>query len=235
MKRFSLLVILCLTGVANAATFSSLDVLTQPQFRTLSENLTSATHYKGIAPAEPLGILGFDLGLGISSTTVNEQVFDIADENDFDLKSILLPRISVQKGLPLGFDVGASFSGAPGTDIKLLGAEVRYAILKGNIALPAIGIRASHSVLQGLDELEVDSTAIELSISKGFVNLTPYAGIGAVRSNSTPKGAATLQKESYSQTKTYVGLNLNLGFNFTVEADRTGDYTSYSIKTGFRF
>jgi len=235
MKRFSLLVLLCMTGVANAATFNSLDALTQPQFRILSENLTASTHYKGIAPAEPLGVLGFDVGIGLSSTTVNEQVFDIASDNDFDVKTIILPRLSVQKGLPFGLDVAASISAAPGTDIKLLGAEVRYAIVKGNIALPAIGVRASYSTLQGLSQLEVDSAALELTISKGFVNLTPYAGAGTVRSNSDPKGATTITKESYSQSKVYVGLNLNLGFNFTVEADRTGDYTSYSIKTGFRF
>lgn len=235
MKRFSLCVLLWAAGAANAATFSSLDALTQSQFRDLSKNLTAATHYKGIAPAEPLGLLGFDLGLGLSTTELNDEVFDLADSADFDLSSIILPRLSVQKGLPLGFDVGASISGAPGTDIKVLGAEIRYAILKGNIALPSIGVRGSYSTLQGVDELEIDSTAIELTISKGFANLTPYGGVGVVHSNSKAVESTMLEEESYSQKKAYVGLNINLGFNVTLEADRTGPYTSVSAKAGFRF
>ena len=235
MKRFSLLVLLCFSGAVNAATFSTLDALDQGQFRDLSKNLTAATHYKGIAPAEPLGVLGFDVGLSISATELNNDVFDLADGTDFDLSSLPLPRLSLQKGLPAGIDIGASFTAAPGTDIKVLGAEIRYAIMKGSVALPAISIRASYSTVQGEDELEIDSTAAELSISKGFAIFTPYAGAGVVRSNSDPVESTELEKESYTQKKAYVGLNINLGFNLAFEVDRTRPYTSYSAKAGFRF
>ena len=235
MKRFSLFVLLCFSSAAGAETFSTLDALNQSQFRDLSKNLTAATHYKGIAPAEPLGVLGFDVGLSVSATEVNSEVFDIADGTDFDLSSIPLPRLSLQKGLPSGIDIGASLSGAPGTDIQVLGAEIRYAIMKGNVALPAISVRGSYSAVTGVDELEIDSTALELSISKGFVNFTPYAGAGIVRSNSDPVESENLDKESYTQKKAYVGLNINLGFNLAFEVDRTGPYTSYSAKAGFRF
>ncbi len=223
------------SGVANAATFSTLDALNQSQFRDLSKNLTAATHYKGIAPAEPLGVLGFDVGLSLSATELDSEVFDIADGTDFDLSSLPLPRLSLQKGLPLGIDIGASITAAPSTDIKVIGAEIRYAIMKGNIALPAISIRGSYSAVTGVDELEIDSSALELSISKGFVNLTPYAGAGVVRSNSDPVQSENLEKESYTQKKAYIGLNINLGFNLAFEVDRTGPYTSYSAKAGFRF
>ncbi len=235
MKRFSLFVLLCCSGVANAATFSTLDALNQSQFRDLSKNLTAATHYKGIAPAEPLGVLGFDVGLSLSATELDSEVFDIADGTDFDLSSLPLPRLSLQKGLPMGIDIGASITAAPSTDIKVIGAEIRYAIMKGNIALPAISIRGSYSAVTGVDELEIDSSALELSISKGFVNLTPYAGAGVVRSNSDPVQSENLEKESYTQKKAYIGLNINLGFNLAFEVDRTGPYTSYSAKAGFRF
>lgn len=235
MKHLFGIVLLFFVGIGNAATFNSLDALDQSQFRTMSQNLTAASHYKGITPAEPLGILGFDVGLSLSSTEIDKDIFEAASSGSFDLSSILLPRLSVHKGLPLGFDIGAFVSGAPGTDIKLLGAEVRYAIMKGNIALPAIGIRASYSALQGVSELEVDSAGVDLSISKGFVNFTPYAGVGTVLSNTKAVGSTTLDEESYSQSKTFVGVNINFGFNLTIEADRTGDYTSYSAKAGFRF
>ncbi len=235
MKHLFGIVLLLVVGIGNAATFNSLDALDQSQFRGMSKNLTAASHYKGITPTEPLGILGFDVGLSLSSTELNKDVFEAASSGTFDLNSILLPRLSVHKGLPLGFDVGAFVSAAPGTDIKLIGAELRYAFQKGSIALPAIGIRASYSVLQGVSELKVDSAGVDLSLSKGFAIFTPYAGVGMVHSNTRAVGSTTLSKETYSQLKAFAGVNINLGFNLTIEADRTGAYASYSAKAGFRF
>lgn len=235
MKRFFIFVLLCFSGAANAATFSSLDALDRGQFRDLSKNLTAATQYKGIAPAEPLGVLGFDIGISLSATKLKNDVFDLADGSDFELNTLPLPRLSLQKGLPGGIDIGASFSGAPGTDIKVFGAEVRYAVVKGSVALPAISVRVSYSTVRGVDELEIDSAGADISISKGIAIFTPYAGSGFVRSNSDPVGSTTLERESFTQRKAYVGLNINLGFNLAFEADRTGSYTSYSAKAGFRF
>ena len=60
-------------------------------------------------------------------------------------------------------------------------------------------------------------------------------GIGAIRTSGSANGVAGLNDESVNQEKVYVGLNINLGFNFGVEADRTGDFNTYSIKAGLRF
>jgi len=203
----------------------------------LSENVAAAAQYKGVTPPEPLGLLGFDVGLSVSYTTIEaDQIFDLASEGDFDVAGIALPRVTVHKGLPFGIDVGASVSGAPGTDIQVLGAEVRYALLKGNVALPAVGIRASASTLQGVDEIDMQNLGLDISVSKGFLLLTPYAGVGVVRSTATPNDVAVLTEESLSQTKMFAGANVNLGLlNFTLEADKTGDYTTGSVKAGFRF
>jgi hypothetical protein len=235
MKHLFGIVLLLFTGFVNAATFNSLDALEQNQFRAMSKNLTAASHYKGITPTEPLGILGFDVGLSLSSTQIDKELFRLASSGTYEPRAILLPRLSVHKGLPLGFDIGAFISGAPSTDIKLVGAELRYAIVKGNIALPAIGIRASYSAIEGVSELNVNSTGLDISISKGIANATLYAGAGSIRSNSRPVSAPNLDDESYSQSKTFVGINLFLGINVTLEADRTGGYSSYSAKVGFRF
>jgi hypothetical protein len=55
---------------------------------------------------------------------------------------------------------------------------------------------------------------------------------------STPKNipTATPTKESFTQNKYFVGLNMNFAFiNVALEADKTGDDTSYGAKLGFRF
>jgi hypothetical protein len=235
MKRWLMVPLLCLGSVANAASLNSLNALNQAQFLTLSENLAAASHYKAITPAEGLGVLGFDIGLSLSSTEIDDSLFDIASEGDYGLSSLLLPRLHANKGLPFGLDIGATLSAAPDTDIKLLGAELRYAIVEGGVALPAVGLRASYSTLQGVDELDLNSAALELLVSKGFLMFTPYGGVGLVRSTASAKDVPGLSDETFTQNKVFAGLNFNIGFNFAIEADRTDDYTTFSAKAGIRF
>ncbi len=219
---------------ARADTLDNLGVLTQAQFLVLSENMGAATHYKSIAPAEPLGVLGFDVALEVSSTDVDSTVFDLASDGGFELDTFLIPRLHVHKGLPFGLDVGASLTAIPDTDFKVIGAELRYAILEGTIATPALAVRATYSKVTGIDQIDFDTMGLELAVSKGFTILTPYAGVGYLRSNSEP-GVDGLADESFDQQKVFAGLSVNLGFNLGLEVDVTGDYTTYSVKGGLRF
>jgi len=219
---------------AAADSLDQLQALGQSEFRKLSENVAAATHYKALAPAEPLGLLGFDLAVELSSTDIDSALFDQASAGGYSLGSFLLPRLHLHKGLPFNIDLGASISAIPDTDFRVIGAEVRYAILAGGVVTPALAVRLTHSRISGVDQFDLNSTGAEISISKGFAMFTPYAGAGVIRSNSNPN-VGVLLKESFSQKKVYAGLNLNLGFNLGFEIDRTGEYTSYSAKAGFRF
>ncbi len=226
-----------LTPVAGSADndFNNLQLLTQSQFETLSENLVAATAYKALAPAESLGALGFDIGLSISGTEIDEDIFDLASQGGWDLSTLPIPRLHVQKGLPMNVDVGAFYTGVPGSDIRFWGAELKYAFVPGGIATPAVAFRAAYSKLEGVDEIDLSNRSIELTVSKGFAMLTPYAGVGRIYSDVEAVDVATLDSEEPELNRVYVGLNINLGMNLVVEADKTGDYTTYSAKVGIRF
>ncbi len=132
--------------------------------------------------------------------------------------------------------MGAFVSTASGTSIKLTGFEVRYAILKDGIIKPAVSLRVTYSELDGVDELDLDSRGVELTISKGLGFVTPYGGIGRVETDSKPDPTTGLADEEIKQTKTYVGVNLNSGLmNFAFELDKTGDAETLSAKLGWRF
>src|SRR5438445_10578254 len=127
------------------------------------------------------------------------------------------------------------YSSVPSTNIKLYGGELRYAIVPGGVAMPAIGIRASYTKLTGVDQLDFDTKGLDLSISKGFLMFTPYAGVGKVWAASTPNGIPTLSKQSLSMSKVFAGINMNFGLtNLAFECDRTGKARSYGAKLGFR-
>jgi len=219
-----------------ASDIDNLTGLGQTNFRLLSEDLGATLSYKPLIPAEPLGVTGFDLGIEVTATKLaNPVAFDAATSGG-SVDTLALPKLHVHKGLPFGLDIGASYAAVPDSNIKVWGAEVRYAILKGGTATPALAVRGSYSALDGVDQLKLTTTGVDVSISKGFALFTPYAGIGRVWVKSTPDASTGLTPEDFELNKVFVGLNMNLAVvNIAVEGDKTGDATSYGIKFGWRF
>lgn len=215
---------------------NALGSLSQSQFRALSEDLGAAVGYKALSPAEPLGITGIDLGVESHFTTIeNTEAFDLAC-GGCDADTLVVPKLHLHKGLPASFDVGVMLGSVPGSNIDLSGIELRYAFLDGSMATPALALRGSYSRLDGVDDLKLETTGLELTISKGLAMLTPYAGIGRQWVESDPAASTGLKDESFSQDKMFVGMNVNFGLlNLALEADQTGDTGSYGAKIGFRF
>lgn len=238
MKK--LLPLFCILGTvaqpAVAANINNLQALAQAEFRALSEDLGSALSYKPLTPAEPLGVTGFDMGIEVTSTkmTKSEQAWKTATGGS-GISNIYVPKLHIAKGLPLDIDVAAFYSSIPTTNIKLFGAELRYAVLPGGVATPAVSIRGSYTKLSGVDQLAFNTKGMDVSISKGFAMFTPYAGVGQVWVSSTAN-TGNLAGESFTQRKVFAGLNMNLGVtNIVLEGDKTGGTASYGVKLGFRF
>ena len=102
------------------------------------------------------------------------------------------------------------------------------------VALPALAIRAAATKLSGVDEFDLDTRSVELLVSKGFLMLTPYAGVGKVWGTLTP-GIGRLAEEKPEGTKVFAGVNLNLGIaDLAAEVDRIEGNQTVSVKLGFR-
>jgi hypothetical protein len=211
--------------------------LSQDDFHKISQDLGAAFSYKPLTPAEPLGLFGFDLGVAGTDTKIkNTDSFKNAGVSN--LSDIAVPSARFNVGLPFGLDVGVMAGAAPSTSVRLYGGEVRWAFIKGSTTMPAIALRGSYTQLAGVDQLDFNTKGADLSISKGIALFTPYAGIGKVWVTSTPKNilGATPAKESLSENKYFAGVNMNFVLvNVVLEADKTGDDTSYGLKLGFRF
>lgn len=238
VKYFCLAAVLAAPLTANAADdIDDLVSLAQSEFTGIAEDLGATLSYKPLTPAEPLGITGFDIGLAVTGTRLEHvAAFDQATSSSSDFPSTApTPSVRVHKGLPLNIDVGLMYSTIPDSNITAWGGELRYAVVGGNVALPAIGIRAAYTKLTGVDQLDFDTRSVDVSISKGFAILTPYAGVGRVWASATPDASTGLTEVSPSLNKVFIGANLNFGLlNLALEADRTGDADSYGVKVGFR-
>jgi hypothetical protein len=245
MKKLAIAVFVMLLAAvpAMATTTFQLPAL-QDDFKNLSRDLGLAISYDPLSPAEPLGGLlpGFDAGLEVTAVKIDKSAsyWQNSVTNSSSLPDYLyIPKVHVQVGLPvIPLDLGVEYATIPGTDIKLIGGELKYAILKGGIVIPAIAIRGAYTKLSGVDVFDLETKSLDLSISKGFVFLTPYAGIGQVWITGTPKGttATTLSKANISESKGFVGLKFSLLpiLNMVAEAD-FAKVNAYSLRLNLHF
>jgi len=242
-KSLALLVISGLfsqSSMATTTTFTNWGNITQSGYHDLAEEFGAAFSYKPVTPAAPLGITGFDVGIEASSTDMSTSAKSawqtLSPGNS--VPTLVVPKLYVAKGLPFDIDVAAFYSAIPTTSITLKGAAISYAIIGGGIALPAVTIRGAYTSLGGIDEFSFNTRSLDISISKGFLGFTPYAGVGEVWVNSSTSNpaATSITSEGFNQPKVYVGLNVNFGLpNFAIEADTTGGISTYSAKLGLRW
>lgn len=226
---------LCSAG-GNDIKLSSL--INQKQFDDLSKEVGLIISYIPLAPAEPLGILGFDIGIEATSVKISSGAsfwkLAVSDRKPPDY--ILLPKIHVQKGLPFGIDLGVIYAMVPGTNISLYGGEIKWAILKGSIVSPAIAVRGSYTALTGVDDIDASTYGLDASISKGFGPITPYAGVGEVWiKTGEDSDVVSLDDVSTSATKVFIGTKLKiLLLSIMVQADFS-DVSMYSARVNISF
>lgn len=208
----------------------------QRSFNSLVDDLGTAIAYNPVATAEPLGILGFELGLSVTAYDLESDVWDQA-VRDRDAPSLLAAtRLIGRKGLPAGFDIGVSWMNVPGSNISALGGELRKALLDGTAATPAISVMGHYSRLRGVDDLRVYSYGADLSISKGFAMLTPYAGIGHVWYDGEERAGLGFSSHDDGTVRGYLGLKVALlsFMNITAQAD-FAEIDSYSLRLDLGF
>lgn len=222
--------------------FNSVAGFDQGAFKSLSKQAGAALGYRNLAPAEPLGITGFDIGAEVSAMSIdkNSTYWSRAFHNDAP-SFLAIPKLRARKGLPFGIDVGAMYSYVPGSNIKLYGAELSKSILDGGIALPAVGVRATYTKLAGVNDLGLQTYGIDASVSKGFLFLTPYAGAGMMWVNSEAKGnlktlAPGLKNETIAIPRIFGGLKVSPFplVGVTVEAEYA-ERPIYSLKAALSF
>lgn len=230
-------------AMASDISFSS--AISQKNFKELTREAGAAISYKNTAPAEPLGLTGFDAGVEISAIDISNSSYWNAAYSDDAPSYLVIPKLRARKGLPLGIDVGAMYSYVPDSNIKLWGVEVSKAILEGTAATPALGVRATYTRLSGIKDLDLETAGIDASISKGFLILTPYAGVGGVWVKSDAKGnlqalataaGSPLDSESVFQPRIFGGVKISPlpFFGVTAEVEYQ-ERPIYSLKAALSF
>jgi hypothetical protein len=224
------------------------DNFSQQNFKDLSTDLGLAISYVPLATAEPLGgvLPHFDLGIEATSTSIDKnasywKAISNVPGNSSIPSELVMPKIHLQVGLPIiPIDLGIVYGEAPTTNIKYTGYEIKWSILKGSVATPAIALRGAYTKLSGISDIDISTKSADLSISKGFAIFTPYAGYGMVWIDSKPQstlpGNVNLKDESFTESKWFVGCKLTFFplLNMVAEAD-FAKVNSYSLRLNVHF
>jgi hypothetical protein len=240
MKKLAVFFLLIWAAPVLAGDIDFQSTYTQQMFKDFSKEVGAAVIYRGVAPGHPLGLTGFDLGVESTFTKIhdNQDYWKKAMKDGNPPAYLTAPKLHLQKGLPLGFDVGVAVGKIVDTDLSYAGGEVRYSILKGGILEPNIAVRGSYSQTFGADQLDLKTYGLDISASKGFgvgVKIIPYVGIGQYWMDSKPKNlnaGVHLDKETFYGTRFFGGARLQMAlFTVTAEVDYI-EVPSLSLRGG---
>lgn len=248
----------------------NIDLLTKDQADSISKEFSANFVHTIVAPASSLGdLFGFEVGLigGITKTPATDRIsksFDPSASVDMVPHAGLFGSVS----LPFGFTTELSLIPEAGSTIKI---EHKSYALKWTFSqlldLPidvAIRVHGSNSKLSYTDTINNSSTSnndvdavvsydmsslgAHLTVSKSFLFIEPYAGIGTISTDTDilTSASSTVSiftftgAESYSSSDTgthfFVGANVNLFlFKIGLEHSRIIDINRTTAKLSFYF
>jgi hypothetical protein len=212
---------------------------TLEDFQAFHSRFSSGAYFYPRHGAAPLGLVGFEVYADATydGGFDDEPFNDTAIDGDFTGGFLSVGRIGARKGLPWGIDLGLSYGQALEGDVKLLSAEIQYAILKGGLVKPALSIRVTGSRSMDSEAYDLDQYGAEVYLSKGFAVLTPYVGAGLVYSKGTLDRGSLLPAFEEDETRgvIYGGVTLNLLLpKITVEIEKA-EVVQGAVRVGIGF
>ncbi len=224
----------------NAVADNNIDTLnfdSNSDFNNFAESVTSVYGHKTLFPAEQLGLLGFDIGASMSFADSKYKLDSQTEKNT----TVPVYSLHANKGLPGGFDIAFNYNMIGDSSSSSWSGELKYALIEGGTANPAMAVSGHYAQASGIEALDFTSYGVNLGVSKGFANLTPYAGIGYVIADINPTAdnintTVTLKNRSVGMLTYNAGININLMVaDVLVGYNQIGDNATYSIKAGYRF
>jgi hypothetical protein len=236
--RLELFLLLALSAAVPARAWEVSGDAAPDDFRAFHRRFSSDAYFYPRHGASPLGLIGF----AVYADATYDSDFDgepfVATAIDGDITGgfLSVARVGARKGLPGGIDLGLAYGRTLGGDVKLISAEIQYALIKGGLLSPALSIRVTGTRTTGSGAYDLDQYGAELLLSKGFTVLTPYIGAGVVRSQGTLESSlGTSLEDTATRGVVYGGLTLNLLLpKITFEVEKA-DVIQGAVRVGFGF
>jgi hypothetical protein len=234
--------LLLLFGVLAAApahgSFSVSPRATRGDFEAFHRRFSSDAYFYPRHSASPLGLIGFEVYADATyEDKFDDQSFNgTAVDGSYTGGFLSVARVGARKGLPGGVDLGLAYGKTLNGDVKLISAELQYAILHGGVLEPALSVRITGTRTVDATAYELNQYGADVLLSKGFTVLTPYIGAGLIRSKGRlDRGLLPSFEDTETHGVAFAGVTLNLllpKINFEVEK---GEALQAAVRVGFGF
>lgn len=220
------------------ASFSVSPHATRGDFEAFHRRFSSDAYFYPRHSAAPLGLIGFEVYADATyEDKFDDQSFNqTAVDGDYTGGFLSIARVGARKGLPGGVDLGLSYGKTLNGDVKLISAELQYAILHGGLLEPALSVRVTGTRTVDVTAYELNQYGADVLLSKGFTVLTPYIGAGFIRSKGKlSRGLLPSFEDTETHGVAFAGVTLNLllpKINFEVEK---GEALQGAVRIGFGF
>lgn len=181
--------------------------LSSTQAKELTQDLGAAYSFKAIDTAATGGLLGVSVGVSTHFTNIkNTDTYKVANGNSST--TAFTTRIVAEKGIPGGFALAGSVAKLPSG--SLIGVQGKYQLMSDTVATPAVSIRANINKSLDANYIDFSGIGLEALVSKSFVVVTPYAGMGVHQSRLDIKNSSA-GAQSETQLRTFAGVQASLG------------------------
>lgn len=192
-----------LRGLGRPETRDSLSDPAIKRFRYLVNELGTVIAPRVLAPADTLGMSGFEFTMVSTFADISESedwwtgqpgspVFQGVNADGRGLpRAMFVPSVHIRKGLPYSVEVGVTGSYLAYSSMFSLGAEIKTAIYESYYRwVPALGARLAFGTLFGTPELTLTTAEADILASLpigigGVVQLNPYVGGGVMVVDAT--------------------------------------------------
>lgn len=149
-----------------ADTFEDIKSQIEKQLKTFGSDIAGITSITSFHTGAPAGFPGFDAGIqaGIKSLSP-----------DISTQTVILPVITLEAGLPLGFRLTGKYFSVE--NLKLTSAGLTYRLLKLVKPLPEINTSIFYTKLSHETIFDFTDTSIAVSFGSSFPVIKPYAAI----------------------------------------------------------
>lgn len=178
VRPIAVLLVLAAAGAPGwAGEISFGPAFTPADFAVLTEVLADTIAFPNLGPAEPGGLVGFEVlaASGGSRADESDSYWHHGVDGETLLGTLAGNRVIARKGLPARFDLGGQVGEVLGE--RFWGAEARWALLEGGAVSPALAVRGTYSRLESAP-IELEVAEAQLVLSKGVLFLTPYGAVG---------------------------------------------------------
>jgi hypothetical protein len=217
--------------------------LTQREFEEFAGELGSIARFRQLGDATTLGRGRFDVSVQYGNTPIDDSkgawnnTMSHPTADHYLGQSIALPALVARYGVSDRVDIGAWGTINPQSNYGLVGIESKVALLRQGSGRPvSVSIRPSITSLVGPSEVWAGNMSVDLSVSRAFGPVSPYAGVAASSSLAVERSQdVDLDPATADGSLAYAGVSYRWrAFLLSAEMEK-GRLFSYGFRIGTRF